>query len=64
MIIEKKTEVKVFLKEALCPVCNKELQRSENVLLTYPVQYGYWCDCGYTEISTECYPKIDYEKYN
>jgi hypothetical protein len=59
----KKTEIETFIENTLCPECNIELEKSDEVLLTNPPQYQYSCPkCNYTETSFEAYPKITYEE--
>ena len=62
-LIEEKKEVRTYLVRAYCPDCKQlgfdnELIKSNEVLMSYPVQYQYSCPCGYHTTSTNCYPYI------
>lgn len=51
-LIEEKKEVRTYLVRAYCPDCKQlgfdnELIKSNEVLMSYPVQYQYSCPCGY-----------------
>ena len=47
-----------------CDECNKEMERAPgtDILMSMPPQYRYICNnCGKTVLSTENYPRIEYE---
>lgn len=50
----KRRKVKAVYHNAFyCPECGLELHRDNIVLTTYPVQYCYFCDCGFRTTSSQ-----------
>ena len=63
--IIKKHQVRPYISKAYCPDCDKELERSDVVLTTYPAQYQYFCpECGYGYTSFDMYPTIEWEEFD
>lgn len=59
-----KEKANAYIERAYCTDCKGvELERSNMVLTTYPLQYTYQCPkCGKSYTSFERYPKVIYEK--
>lgn len=38
------------------------MKRSDEVLISYPPRYIYYCECGDTYSDIVCYPTIDYRE--
>ena len=57
----KRRKVKAVYHNAFCcPECGLELHMDNIALMTYPAQYGYYCDCGFrTTLSQK--PGLEYE---
>jgi uncharacterized Zn finger protein len=46
-----------------CPTCGDEMERSNEVLASYPPQYQYHCKvCGTKHTTREIYPRMEYEE--
>lgn len=51
-----------IVSKAFCPDCGVELEKSDNMLSTFPPQYTYFCPkCGYGYTSLKSFPTIDFE---
>ena len=42
--------------------CGKEMERSDEVLSSFPVKYVYHCSCGETHEDIIDYPKLEYKE--
>ena len=61
-IVKEEIVVKPVFVRALCPKCGIELKKKNEVLMTYPAQYQYYCEkCDFTSTSTTNYPHICYK---
>lgn len=61
MLDVRKKKVKAIYYNAFhCPECGLELHMDNIVLMTYPAQYGYYCDCGFRATSFQK-PGLEYE---
>lgn len=58
--IRKKKVKAIYFNAFHCPKCGLELHRGDVVLMTYPAQYSYYCDCGFRTTTTQ-QPGYEYE---
>ena len=58
--IRKKKVKAIYFNAFHCPECGLELHRDDVVLMTYPAQYSYYCDCGFRTTSFQ-QPGYEYE---
>lgn len=58
--IRKKKVKAIYFNAFHCPECGLELHRDDIVLMTYPAQYSYYCDCGFRTTTTQ-QPGYEYE---
>ena len=58
--IRKKKVKAIYFNAFHCPECGLELRRDDIVLMTYPAQYSYYCDCGFRTTTTQ-QPGYEYE---
>ena len=58
--VRRKKVKAIYFNAFHCPECGLELHKDNVVLTTYPVQYCYYCDCGFRTTSSQT-PGIEYE---
>ena len=58
--IRKKKVKAIYFNAFHCPLCGLELHSDDIVLMTYPAQYSYYCDCGFRTTTTQ-QPGYEYE---
>lgn len=58
--IHRKKIKAIYLNSFYCPECGLELHKDNKILPTYPAQYCYYCDCGFSTISSQL-PGFEYE---
>ena len=58
--IRKKKVKAIYFNAFHCPECGLELHRDDIVLMTYPAQDSYYCDCGFRTTTTQ-QPGYEYE---
>ena len=58
--IRRKKVKAIYFNAFHCPECGLELHRDDIVLMTYPAQYSYYCDCGFCTTTTQ-QPGYEYE---
>ena len=58
--IRRKKVKAIYFNAFHCPECGLELHKDNIVLTTCPVQYCYYCDCGFRTTSFQ-QPGIEYE---
>jgi hypothetical protein len=55
-MIKNSTADVVYIERLFCDKCGKEMRIEPYVLMTFPEQYVYICDCGHKENSTTKFP--------
>lgn len=58
--IRKKKVKAIYFNAFHCPECGLELHMDNIVLMTYPAQYSYSCDCSFCTTSSQK-PELEYE---
>lgn len=59
--MEKIVKVSVIKKAMKCPGCDGEMEQTYLCYSTNPPKYEHKCNkCGYTEIFSTIYPRIEY----
>ena len=58
--VRKKKVKAIYFNTFHCPECGLELHQDSVVLTTHPAQYYYYCDCGFSTISSQL-PGFEYE---